>query len=290
MPLVNLNTLLYPAKQGNYAVGAFNIVDLTTLHAVMDAAEELKSPVILNVAEVHLKYCVLSELARAAIARVGNSHIPAVLHLDHGLTAPVIDQAISSGFTSVMIDASLQPYGENLAVTSSVVVKAHALGVTVEGELGHVGGGEGDILGSEVDQTSFTDPREALAFVEQTGVDALAVAFGSVHGPYRAEPKLDIERLSKISSLVGVPLVLHGGSGIPDQEIRKAIINGIAKINVFTEINMAGLMFIKETLSPEPIPVSYPQLLRECAIAMKKVVMEKMTLFGSVGRAGDCLG
>ena len=290
MPLVNLNALLHPAKQGCYAVGAFNIVDLTSLHAVMNAAEELESPVILNVAEVHLKYCDLEELAKAAVARVENSPIPAVLHLDHGLTAPVIDQAMSVGFTSVMIDASLQPFEENLTLTSSVVAKAHAFGVTVEGELGHVGGGEGNILGSEVDSSLYTDPQEALSFVEQTGVDALAVAFGSVHGPYRAEPKLDIELLSKIRSLVGVPLVLHGGSGIPDTEIRKAILGGITKINVFTEMNIAGLKLIKERLSPEPLPVSYPQLLRDCETAMKRVVMEKMALFGSIGRAGECLG
>lgn len=285
MPIVDLNEVLQPAQRNCYAVGAFNLVDLSTLYSVLEAAESLHSPVILNVAEVHLKYCSLEDLALIARRRAAMSPVPVVLHLDHGTSFAMVEKAIENGFSSVMIDASSKELAENIDLTKAVVSKAHALGVTVEAELGQVCGGEGNIYGSEADRSRFTVPGEAAEFVALTGVDALAVAIGSVHGQYRGEPRLELELLAEIARLVPVPLVLHGGSGIPDGLIVQAIERGIAKINVFTEMGLAALMRIKTAIAPDPIPLSYPQLLRESQAAMTSLVKRKITLFGSVGQA-----
>ena len=213
MPLVDLTEVLRPARLGRYAVGAFNVVDLTMLQAVLATAEARKSPLILSVAEVHMKRLDLTDLIEAAKRRARNSPLPVVLHLDHGTDPGTITWAIDNGFSSVMIDASAQDLAANIALTAAVAGKAHAAGVTVEAELGHVAGGEGSVQGSEVATALFTVPEQAAEFVARTGVDALAVAIGSVHGPYRQTPKLRHDILAEIARLVTVPLVLHGGPG-----------------------------------------------------------------------------
>lgn len=284
MPIVNLNSVLIPARKAGYAVGAFNINDIITIDAIINAAEALAAPVIINLAEVHLKYCNLQELSLVLNYRAKSAKVPVVLNLDHGMSPEMADVAMDLGFSSVMIDASTQSFEENIRITKMVVQKAHARGVSVEAELGHVSGGEGNAYGSEVDSSAFTVPEKAAEFVEATGVDALAIAFGSVHGQFKSRPQLDIGLLQRIAQLVAIPLVLHGGSGIPDDQIQASIRHHISKINIGTELGQVAMKRMKELLAPDPIPLSYPQLLLECQTAVCNLVKSKISLFGSQNR------
>jgi fructose-bisphosphate aldolase, class II len=241
MALVSLKEILDAAKEGGYAVPAFDAIDHASAEAIIMAAEELNRPVILMVPEAGLLLVDADIFMRFLVDRVKIARVPIALELDHGKSFAVIMKAIQCGFTSVMIDGSDLPNEENIALTGKIVEVAHAAGVSVEAEIGHVAGGEGSFDGSDADEGMYTRPEDAKAFAEATGVDALAVAFGTVHGVYKGTPKLDIDRLKAIKESVTIPLVMHGGSGVSEEDFIRAIENGISKINLFTEISMAAV-------------------------------------------------
>jgi fructose-bisphosphate aldolase, class II len=241
MALVSLKDILDSAHQDGYAVPAFDALDHASAEGIIMAAEELNRPVILMVPEAGLLLVDADIFMRFLVDRVKIAKVPIALELDHGKSFAVIMKAIQCGFTSVMIDGSDLPNDENIALSKKIVEVAHAAGVSVEAEIGHVAGGEGSFDGSEVDESMYTRPEDAKAFAEATGVDALAVAFGTVHGVYKGTPKLDIDRLKAIKERVTIPLVMHGGSGVSEEDFVKSVQSGINKINLFTEISMAAV-------------------------------------------------
>ena len=236
--LGNLNDVLLPARKEKYGVGLFNTVNFEMARGVLAAAEAVGTPVIIGTAEVLLPYGPLEELSWFLIPMAKKAKVPVVVHYDHGLTYEKCTEALRLGFSSVMYDCSTDSYEENIRKVADMTALAHSYGATVEAELGHVGDNEGS--GALRDPRAFyTDPMQAKDFVDQTKVDALAIAVGSAHGAYKLPPKLDFERIRTIRDTVDVPLVLHGGSGLTDEDFRLAIENGISKINIFTDINVA---------------------------------------------------
>ena len=242
--LVNLKEILEIAQRDNIAIGMFNATGFDSLQAVIAAAEELNQPVIIAHAEVHNVYNDISIVGPAMVAAAKNAKVPVCVHLDHGVSMEMIYRALRIGFTSVMIDASALPYEENLALTKQVVEMSHAMGVSVEAELGRLVTGEAGSK-EEVDTTMkaedfYTDPAEAEAFCKETGVDALAIAFGTAHGFYNAQPKLDFDVVKNVAAATGLPLVMHGGSGVSEEGFKKAIGNGIRKVNYYSYMSKAG--------------------------------------------------
>ena len=236
--LKNLNDVLLPARQGTYGVGLFNTVNFEMARGVLQAAESVGTPVIIGTAEVLLPYGPLEELSYFLIPMAKKASVPVVVHYDHGLTYEKCVEALKLGFSSIMYDCSTDSYEENLKKVADITTLAHSYGATVEAELGHVGDNEG--TGALNDPTAYyTDPTQAKEFVERTGVDALAIAVGSAHGAYKFPPKLDFARVQTIRDTIPTPLVLHGGSGLTDDDFRRAIASGISKINIFTDINVA---------------------------------------------------
>ncbi|RDV84532.1 class II fructose-1,6-bisphosphate aldolase [Ammonifex thiophilus] len=284
MPLVTLREVLGAAAAGGYAVGAFNCNNMEILQAIMAAAEAERSPVIIQASQGAIKYAGLDYIAAMAKTALASATVPVVLHLDHGTSYEQVIRCLAAGFSSVMIDASRLPLEENIALTKEVVKAARAVGASVEAELGRIGGTEDDISVAER-EAFFTDPDEAAYFVEQTGVDALAVAIGTAHGPYRWEPKLDFERLSQIAAKVKVPLVLHGSSGVPAEDIREAIKRGIRKINIDTDIRIAFVKRMREVLAANPDEIDPRKILGPAREAATEVIREKMRIFGSSGKA-----
>lgn len=277
--LVSLNEVLKKAQKGKYAVGLFNTTDTDMLQAVIEAAEESNSPVILGTAEVLLPYGELKLIAPSVIAAAKRAKVPVVVHYDHGLTFDRCIEALKLGFSSIMFDGSAKPYEQNIAETREMVKIAHAFGATVEGEIGHVGeAAKEDNLLTDM----YTTPEEAKAYLEATGVDALAVAIGSAHGVYKKKPMLNIERLKEISSAVKVPLVLHGGSGLSDDDFKNTIRNGIAKVNIFTDLCLAGERAMKDG---EEKKLGYLETRNLKVDYIKEAVKHKMSLFGSVNKA-----
>ena len=277
--LVSLNEVLKKAQKGKYAVGLFNTTDTDMLQAVIEAAEESNSPVILGTAEVLLPYGELKLIAPSVIAAAKRAKVPVVVHYDHGLTFDRCIEALKLGFSSIMFDGSAKPYEQNIAETREMVKIAHAFGATVEGEIGHVGeAAKEDNLLTDM----YTTPEEAKAYLEATGVDALAVAIGSAHGVYKKKPMLNIERLKEISSAVKVPLVLHGGSGLSDDDFKNTIRNGIAKVNIFTDLCLAGERAMKDG---EEKKLGYLETRNLRVDYIKEAVKHKMALFGSVNKA-----
>lgn len=242
--LARLQEVLVKARAEKQAIAAFNVPNLEMIRAAIQAAEEVNTPVILQHAEGHGSLISFEEIGPIMLQYAKRSKVPVVVHLDHGKSFEMIMQAMKLGFTSVMIDASDLPFEENIARTKEIVKIAHSLGVSVEAELGHVfisslGGGEGRAPDDDqIGETDiYTDPKQAKDFVDATAVDCLAVAFGTVHGVYLKEPKLDLDRVKKIYDEVKIPLVMHGGSGVEASDYRTAIENGIAKINYYTYAN-----------------------------------------------------
>ena len=277
--LVNLNEVLEKAQKEKYAVGLFNTTDTDMLQAVIEAAEESNSPVILGTAEVLLPYGELKLIAPSVIAAAKRAKVPVVVHYDHGLTFDRCIEALKLGFSSIMFDGSAKPYEQNIAETREMVKIAHAFGATVEGEIGHVGeAAKEDNLLTDM----YTTPEEAKAYLDATGVDALAVAIGSAHGVYKKKPMLNIERLKEISSAVKVPLVLHGGSGLSDDDFKNTIRNGIAKVNIFTDLCLAGERAMKDG---EEKKLGYLETRNLKVDYIKEAVKHKMALFGSVNKA-----
>jgi len=304
--LVTNRDLLLAAQRNAYAVGAFNIQNLESLLAVVEAAVEEKSPVIVAVTPSAIKYGGIKYLAGLVKTAASESPVPMSLHLDHGEDIETVKKCMEAGFTSVMIDGSHMPFEENIALTRRVVEIAHPRGVSVEGELGRLAGVEEKTV--EEREALLTDPIKAEEFVKRTGVDALAVSIGTSHGAYkfRGEPQLDFERLKAIRERVDVPLVLHGASsvpawiiekavkygaelagakGIPEDHIRRAISLGITKINIDTDLRLAFTATVREVLANSPKEFDPRKILGPAKDAMKEVVKGKMLLFGSSGKA-----
>ena len=279
--IVNLNHVLKPAQKDHYAVGLFNAINLEMTNAIMNTAERLNAPVIMGTAEILLGAADLAECAAMVKARAESSKVPVVLHYDHGLTYEKCLEAIDLGFTSVMYDCSTLSYEENVSLVAKMVKAAHEKGVTVEGELGHVGDNEGE---GKLTKPSdyYTDPDQAADYVKRTGIDALAVAVGNAHGDYRFPPKLDFDRISQIASAVDVPLVLHGGSGLSDEDFKEAIRRGIAKVNIFTDISKAQLCGMQEGIR-DGVTNAFDLTPYEVK-AIESVVDEKMHLFSCVNK------
>mgnify|MGYP001193058130 FL=1 len=276
--------LLLDAQKNRYAVGAFNVNNMEIIQAIINAAEELESPVILQASQGGLKYAGVEYIAALGKLAGRKANVPVALHLDHGTDFEQVMQCIRHGFTSVMIDGSRFPLEENIAFTKRVVEIAHSVGVTVEAELGKIGGTEDHITVSEKDAT-FTDPEEARIFVEETGVDYLAIAVGTAHGVYKGEPKLDYDRIKAIREVVDIPLVLHGSSGVPSESLQKAISLGICKINIDTDIRASFAQAVKEFVKNNPDQIDPRKILSPATKAMTETIKEKMRIFGSAGRA-----
>lgn len=281
--LVNMNEVLYPAKQKKYAVGLFNAVNLEMARGIIAAAEEAGSPVIMGTAEVLFSYGPLEELSYYLLPMAKKAGVPVVIHLDHGLKKETCQKALELGFSSIMYDCSTDFYEENVRKMKEMAEIAHSYGATIEGELGHVGNNED---GEDMQNPSryFTDPKLAKDFVEKTGVDALAIAVGNAHGAYKLPPKLDFSRIQAIASAVDVPLVLHGGSGLTDDDFRKAVSLGISKVNIFTDINIAAARAAAKASSEADKGIT--EMIPFVVDAVKQETMKKMTLFGCNGKAG----
>lgn len=277
--LVNLNDVLLKAQKEHYGVGLFNTIDTDMLQAAISAAEECNSPIIIGTAEVLLPYGDLKLIAPSVIAAAKRASVPVVVHYDHGLTFERCMEALQLGFSSIMFDASKKDRDTNLAKTAELAKIAHSLGATIEGEIGHVGeASSNDGLAFDM----YTTPKEAVDFVNATNVDALAVAIGTAHGAYKAKPCLDINRLKEIRSKVDIPLVLHGGSGLSDDDFRNTISAGIAKVNIFTDLCLAGVNSMKKDTVSD---TDYLIVRNNKVEAIKNAVKRKMELFGSVNKA-----
>ena len=279
--LVNMNEILQPAKKGRYGVGFFNAVNVEMARAIIETAEELRAPVMVGTAEVLLPATELELVADYLLPMAKRASVPVCVHYDHGLTFERCMEALKLGFTSVMYDCSTVSYEENVSRVAEMVRICHGMGVTVEAELGHVGdnAGSGKLANPE---DYFTDPDTAVDSVPRTGADSLAVAVGNAHGDYAFPPKLDFERIRVISEKTNVPLVLHGGSGLADDDFRNAVKLGVSKINIFTDIDKAGKAGVEAGIAAgeKTMMGLIPYEIR----AMKAVVAEKIRLFGSEGK------
>lgn len=284
MPLVSMNEFLPKAKENKFAVGQFNINNLEFTQAITEAAMEENAPIIFGVSEGALRYMGMEYTVAMAEAAAKKSGLPIALHLDHGSTFEVAMACIRAGFSSVMFDGSHHAYEDNIRLTKEVVKAAHAMGVSVEGELGTIGGVEDDLHVDE-DAAQLANPEEAIRFYEETGVDALAIAVGTAHGMYKGEPKLHYDIIEAVASKIPVPVVLHGGSGVPDESIRKAIAAGAGKINVNTENQVACTAAIREALVKDANVIDPRKYLTPARNAMVEVVRNKIRLFGSNNQA-----
>ncbi|MFT9849162.1 class II fructose-1,6-bisphosphate aldolase [Aneurinibacillus sp. REN35] len=287
MPLVSMTDMLNKAVEGKYAVGQFNLNNLEFTQAILQAAEEEKSPVILGVSEGAARYMGGFKLVVAMVEALMEEYkvtVPVAIHLDHGSSFEKCVEAIHAGFTSVMIDGSHYPLEENIALTKRVVDVAHALGVSVEAELGRIGGQEDDLVVADA-EAMYAVPEECDKLVRETGVDCFAPALGSVHGPYKGEPNLGFDRMEEVMNLTGVPLVLHGGTGIPTKDIQRAISLGTAKINVNTENQIESAKTVRKVLEEKPELYDPRKYLGPARDTIKETVKGKMREFGSSNQA-----
>jgi fructose-bisphosphate aldolase class II len=276
--------ILDVANEHSFAVPAFNISDWAMFKGIVEISEETNAPLIVAIHPDEVRH-IGPEMIKGVIERSHRSSVPIAIHWDHGATYQEVLQAVQYGFTSVMIDGSLKPFAENLALTRKVTDSAHVLGVSVEGELGTIGGND-SYAEAGAAEIIYTDPDDAVTFVEQTGVDSLAIAIGTFHGFYPAhlKPELKLDLLKEIKSRVQIPLVLHGGSGNPDDEIREAARTGINKINISTDIKVAYHNKMREVLGNDP-KVREPNAIQPaCIDAMKVVAAQKIELFGAAGK------
>lgn len=283
MPLVTTKQLMLDAQKGNYAIGAFNVENMEMVQAVAAAAEELKSPVIMQTTPSTVKYADLIYFYANVKAAAEMVSVPIALHLDHGNSFELAMRALRTGYTSVMIDGSHSSFEENIAVTKAVADACHPSGIPVEAELGKVGGKEDDLDGGE--GGGYTVPSEALEFIQKTGVDSLAVAIGTAHGVYKGVPKLDVDRLSEIREIVSVPLVLHGTSGVPDEAVQECIRRGICKVNYATDLRIAFSKGVNEVLMENPDTIDPKKYNARGRELVKEYVMNKIRVCGSAGKA-----
>lgn len=286
MPLVSSTPMLQAARAGGYCIGAFNVHTLEMLQAVVEAAVETESPLIIQSTVGTVKHLGPEYIAAAATVASNTNRIPIALHLDHCTEFDLIVRCIRAGYTSVMIDASHSPFDENVRQTKRVVEVAGPAGVNVEAELGKVGGVEDEIVVAD-NEALMADPDECAKFIELTGVPTLAPAIGTAHGIYKGEPKIDFERIKRIASLVDVPLVLHGGSGIPEEQVRRAVSLGMAKMNVATELRIVFSDAIKAVFAKNPDENDPRKYMVPAKKALKEAAIEKMRLCGSFGKAND---
>ncbi|MGA9173555.1 MAG: class II fructose-1,6-bisphosphate aldolase [Thermoactinomyces sp.] len=284
MPLVSMNAFLPQAKKEGFAVGQFNMNNLEFVQAIAAAAAEERSPFIFGASEGAIRYMGLENVVALAKVAAKESGVPVALHLDHGSSFDVVMKCIRAGFSSVMFDGSHYPFEENIRLTKKVVEAAHAVGVSVEAELGTIGGVEDDLDVAEED-AHLANPEEAIRFWEETRVDALAIAVGTAHGMYKGEPKIRYDIIEKVANSIDAPIVLHGGSGVPDESIKKAISLGVGKINVNTENQVAMVKVVRELLEQNPDMIDPRKYLGPAREAIKEVVKGKMRLFGSSGKA-----
>ena len=282
MSLVPMSEILLRARRGRYAVGAFEIWNLESMQAVIGAAEGLSQPVILQVGPGEADYAGLDDISHMAIYHAKQAKVPVALHLDHGDTFERVMHCINHGFTSVMLDVSHLPYAENVAATKEVVRAAHACGVTVEGEMDRIGGGEAGADVADDDDANLTNPDQALEFVTATGIDAFAVAIGTVHGFYKGKPNIRLGLLERIAACVSVPLVLHGGSGTPEADVRGAIMRGIAKVNICTEFIAAFADAFAQEHTEQDFRYNVPGVFIKPRAAARMLVEKKIRLFAGL--------
>lgn len=284
--LVTADALMKPAFAAGYAVGAFDVNNLELAAGVLDAAVEKRSPVILAIPEWGANAVLPMEALFAACARLIQEYpIPCALILDHGRSVEAVVRAIRAGATAVMLDASVKPYAENVALTRQAAEIAHWAGVSCEGEIGHVGQGAEYSSIDEDRKRLFTQPEQAIDFVRATGVDSLAVAVGTAHGHYVGTPRLDFELLGTLREEVGIPMVLHGGSSSGDENLSRAASLGVAKVNIYTDMATAARGRLKAILAEDPRKVHFGRVLVEAKLAFKEVAAHYMDVFGSTGRA-----
>ena len=283
MALVTTKQLLLDAQKGGYAVGAFNVENMEMVQAVVAAAEELRSPVIMQTTPSTVKYANLNYFYENVKVAAQESSVPVVIHLDHGNSFELAMQAYRTGYTSIMIDGSHEGIEDNIALTSAVVKACHPGEVPIEAELGKVGGKEDDLDGGEGDP--YTNPQEAAEFVERTGIDSLAVAIGTAHGVYKGVPKLDFSRLSEIRKAVSIPLVLHGTSGVPDEDVAECIKRGICKVNYATDLRIAFTKGINQVLKENPDTIDPKKYNAKGREEVRKYVMHKMKICQSIAKA-----
>lgn len=280
MPLATSLDILGPARAGGYAVGAFNCVNIEFARAVLGAAEELGQPVIVAVTAGAAKYAGWDALPAAVLGMAREASVPVCLHLDHGASVDEVEKALRAGFSSVMIDASALPLEENIRQTRAAGKLAHAAGVGLEGELGRIGGKEDGVEAEIV----LTDPADVGRFVAESGLDFLAAAFGSVHQMAAREAVLDLDLVERVAALAGVPLVLHGGSGVPFETMRGVIARGVAKVNIGTEMQRAFSATLRETVAARPGEFDARKLLRPSVDAVRALVRERIALFSGAPR------
>ena len=284
MALVSMKEMLLKAKKEKYAVGQFNINNIEWTMAILDEAQKLNAPVILGVSEGAAKYMggynTVVLMVKGLIQDKGYT-IPIAIHLDHGSSVEVCKKALDAGFTSVMIDASHYPLAENITITKEVVDYAKKTNASVEAELGRVGGQEEHVIA----ETMYADLNECVQLVKEAQIDALAPALGSVHGPYQGEPKLGFKEMEEIGQAVPTPLVLHGGSGIPEEQIKRAIACGTCKINVNTECQQEWTKIVREVLAKDSKVYDPRKVIGPGKEGIRKVVLEKMSIFGCIDKA-----
>lgn len=282
--LENMNNMLLKAKENKYAVPHFNINNLEWTRFILEECEELKSPVILGVSEGAVKYMggynVVADMVKALVNSL-NITIPVALHLDHGSDFENCKKALDAGFTSVMIDASKHPLEENIKITKEVVEYAKKYNASVEAEIGHIGGEEDGVNGGIL----YADTNECIKLVNETKINALAPALGSVHGLYKGEPKLEFNLMKEIGIKTNMPLVLHGGTGIPEHQIKKAIECGTTKINVNTELQIAWTKGVREFLNNDDKTYDPRKVIKSGESSMKQAIKDKVELFGSLNKA-----
>lgn len=288
MPLVHLNDMLKHASHHHYAVGAFGVVSLDFLDGVLQAAEASRSPVVLNLLESHFSYYDFDILMPAVLSAARKASVPVAVNFDHGTSKAHAEAAIRAGCNAVMVDTSALSFSDNLWQTREIVAMAHACGISVEGELGYVPGKEGQSAEHHPGDLAYTSAAEAAGFVERTGVDCLAVSIGTIHGRMKGVPKLDFARLAKIREATTVPLVIHGGSGLSDEQYRKLIAHGVAKINYYTALAEVAGRSIKDHLV-----AGRKSDCNEVTFGVRNAVRDEvqccMGLWGSGGRAAEVL-
>lgn len=281
MSIKNTNDMLKAAKLGQYAIGAFNVENMEFVQAVIEAAYELKSPVIIATSVNTLKYATPETFVALVETIASSTNIPVAIHLDHGESFFDIMKTVKGGYKSVMYDGSKLSFIENVEETKRVVDICKLLDISVEGELGAIGGKPGD---PNIEKLMYTKVETAINFVENTGVNSLAVAIGTAHGIYKSTPKLDYDRLKSLSTNLDVPLVLHGASGLSDEQLKQCIINGICKVNIATELRIAWTNTIKSMLINNPDKFDPKVSLKIAREAVKNVVKEKILVLGSAGK------
>lgn len=282
MPLVTSEKMLLDAKKGGYAVGAFNVENMEMVKAVIAVAEELNAPVMLQTTPSTVKYASLDMYAAMVAAEAKKAKVPVCLHLDHGSSYELAVAAMEAGYTSVMIDGSHESFEDNIAVSKKVVEVAKVKGIPVEAELGKVGGKEDDL---EADADTNTDPVEAKEFVERTGVSSLAIAIGTAHGFYAGTPVLDKVRVSEIKALVEAPLVLHGASGLSEEDVKECVARGMCKVNFATELRVAYTDAVKKLLAEKPDTFDPKKLGVVGMEAVKEIVKSRMLMCGCDNKA-----